>query len=63
MSESGIPEAARESGSSVKLSTNAKGDVQIEIKVRVPDTAEQVAEARRIAQAEFDGLRRAYPRP
>jgi hypothetical protein len=64
VSEQGVVlEATRDFGSSIKLSTNAKGDVVIEVKVRVADTAEEVAEARRLAELQFDALRAKYPRP
>jgi hypothetical protein len=50
-----------ENGSSVKLSTNAKGDVQIEVKVRV-DSAAEVGNAQAIAELTFNSLRAKYPR-
>lgn len=43
--------------SSIKLTRNAKGDTQIEIKVRVGDTEAEINEARRIAVATYKGLR------
>ena len=55
-------EAAREHGSSVKLTTNSKGDVQIEVKVYAPDTAEDVIAAQTLAEATFNALRTKYPR-
>lgn len=42
--------------SSVKVTRNAKGDPQWEIKVRVGDTAAEVAEAREIALATHRAL-------
>jgi tRNA threonylcarbamoyladenosine modification (KEOPS) complex Pcc1 subunit len=51
-----------ESRSSVKLTTNAKGDVQIEVKVRAYDDPAFVKIARELAETEFDLLRRKYPR-
>ena len=50
-----------ENGSSVKLTTNAKGDIQIEVKVRV-ESAVEVGNATAIAELTFDALRRKYPR-
>ena len=50
-----------ENGSSVKLTTNAKGDVQIEVKVRV-ESASEVTDAQRLAEVTFDALRMKYPR-
>jgi hypothetical protein len=50
-----------ENGSSVKLTSNAKGDVQIEVKVRV-DSAAEIADAQALAQTTFDALRQKYPR-
>jgi len=55
-------EVAREHGSSVKLTTNSKGEVQVEVKVYSPDTEAEVAEARRLAEINFDLLRTKYPR-
>ena len=55
-------EVAREHGSSVKLTTNSKGDVQIEVKVYTPDTAEDVVAAQTLAEATFNALRAKYPR-
>ena len=55
-------EAAREHGSSVKLTTNSKGEVQIEVKVYVPDTDAEVGAARVIAESHFNSLRQTYPR-
>lgn len=55
-------EVAREHGSSVKLTTNSKGDIQIEVKVYVPDTAEDVVAAQTLAEATFNSLRGKYPR-
>lgn len=49
-----------DAGSSVKLVRNAKGDVQIEVKVRVGDTAEDVKEAERIAREVFDSVHGHY---
>lgn len=49
-----------DAGSSVKLVRNAKGDVQIEVKVRVGDTAADVREAERIAREVFDSVHGAY---
>ncbi len=49
-----------DAGSSVKLVRNAKGDTQIEVKVRVGDTAADVAEAERIARQVYDNLHGAY---
>lgn len=45
-----------EGRSSVKVTRNAKGDPQWEIKVRVGDTAAEVAEAREIALATHRAL-------
>lgn len=46
------------SRSSVKVTRNAKGDPQWEIKIRVGDTAVEVAEAREIALATHRALER-----
>jgi len=51
-----------EARSSVKISLNAKGEIQAEVKVRVGDTSEEVGEARRLAEINFDLLRSKYPR-
>jgi hypothetical protein len=55
-------EVAREHGSSVKLSTNSKGEVQIEVKVYVPDTEIEVSKAQDLAIVTFNALRTKYPR-
>jgi hypothetical protein len=55
-------EVAREHGSSVKLTTNSKGEVQIEVKVYVPDTDADIQAARRLAETTFNALRQTYPR-
>lgn len=49
-----------DAGSSVKLVRNAKGDVQLEIKIRVGDTDADVREAEAIARSVFDRLSNAY---
>jgi hypothetical protein len=51
-----------ENRSSIKLTLNAKGEIQTEVKVRVGDNAEEVTAARSIAEVTFDALRRKYPR-
>jgi hypothetical protein len=56
-------EVAREHGSSVKLTTNSKGDVQIEVKVYAPDDTELgVSKAQDLAMVTFNALRAKYPR-
>lgn len=51
-----------ESRSSFKLTTNAKGDVQIEVKTyALGPTAEDESAARARASAHFDALREQYP--
>ena len=49
--------------SSVKVTRNAKGDPQWEVKVRVGDTAVEVAEAREIALATHRALEAALVEP
>lgn len=49
-----------ESKSSVKLSLNAKGDVQIEVKGVVGDDAADLTIARVAAERHFDELRAKY---
>ncbi len=44
--------------SSVKLARNAKGDTQIEVKVRVGDTVTEVDAAKQIALATYQQLER-----
>lgn len=51
-----------ESRSSVRLTLNAKGDVQIDVKAVVGDPPEALDDARRRAVAVFADLRREYPR-
>ena len=51
-----------EARSSIKLTTNAKGDIQIEVKVRVGDEGHEVSAARITAESNFDLLRQKYPR-
>jgi hypothetical protein len=60
--EGTLLEGAREHGSSVKLSTNSKGDVQVEVKVYVPDTLAEVADAQHTAESIFNSIRAKYPR-
>ncbi len=45
-----------DAGSSVKLVLNAKREMQTEIKIRVGDTEQDVAEASRIAQKTYDQI-------
>lgn len=52
----------QEGRSSVKVTRNAKGDPQWEVKVRVGDTAVEVATAREIALAEHRALEAALVR-
>jgi hypothetical protein len=49
-----------EARSSIKLTLNAKGEVQIEAKVRAGDEAHEVSAARQIAETNFDALRTKY---
>lgn len=48
------PEAGARS--SVKLTRNAKGDTQIEVKVRVGDTEDEVEESRKLAVQVYNSL-------
>ena len=41
------------SRSSIRITLNAKREAQVEVKVRVGDTAEEVAHAREIAVAQY----------
>jgi hypothetical protein len=52
------PEAGARS--SVKLTRNAKGDTQIEVKVRVGDTEDEVETARRLAVETYENLRGSF---
>lgn len=52
--EGGEPETVQRS--SVKLTRNAKGDTQAEVKVYAGDTEEDVARARRLAVETYKGL-------
>lgn len=49
-----------DAGSSVKLVRNAKGDTQIEVKIRVGDTDADVAKAEELARAVYDRLNGHY---
>lgn len=53
---------ATEAGSSVKLIRNARGEVQLEVRVAVRDTPTEVQSASDLAQAIFDGLQTKYMR-
>lgn len=46
--------------SSVKLVRNAKGETQIEVKVRVGDTVDEVTEAKAIAEQIYNDLAGAH---
>ena len=49
-----------EARSSIKLTLNAKGEVQIEVKTRVGDEELEIDTTRRIAEINFDALKAKY---
>ena len=60
MSATETPRVETEKGSSVKLVRNAKGDTQIELKVYVGDTQQELDEARQFAEMQYDLLVKKY---
>ncbi len=52
------PEQQIESRSSVKISRNAKGEAQFEVKVYDGSTEEELDEVRRIAVVQYEALER-----